>query len=119
MSTRFAYDTLEEALKDVVYFVEATSLEQWHLQRDWSVDSKKSDLPDYAKLEWGDTCRGWWRTLGTTTVNFTFVYISKQLVCFFNPSSRKVDWDEIYAFIDPYDVRRSNAGNFNPPRPKT
>jgi hypothetical protein len=66
---------------------------------------------------------GYCRQVGpVTNCTFHFDYILDQLVCFYEPTSTKVDWAEVEAFLEPYwsaregeggQRRKCNAMNFN------
>ena len=92
----FSYKTLEDALNNIYYFVEADSFKLHSL---WYMYSHK---PVGKKIPWKDIGLGFWESIGITTVGFYFSYIYGKLVCFYYPSSMKIDWGEIYDFLRPY-----------------
>jgi hypothetical protein len=116
----FNYQTLEEALAATVYFVESPcSFVRCAL---WFQHSYKATECGYPKLKWQQVSRGFWQHVNgvnSTCVSFHFDYICDQLVCFYEPTSQKVDWGEVDKFLEPYwtqpdgSRRKCNAQNFH------
>lgn len=110
--SRFTYKTLEEALENTYYFVEADSFSR-HALWVMYVDRPFSDMKP---IKWGEVSPGWWETLpGGTCVGFSFGYIYHKLVCFYNPTSETVHWNDVDAFISTYRNKgrgKTDANNF-------
>lgn len=96
----FNYSSLNDVLPDVDYFVEADSFSQLALWKDYHhrPDEKVKPVP------WQQIMSGYLRTLpGGTSVSFSFAYLfNDKLVCFYYPTSRKVDWDHVETFLEPF-----------------
>ena len=108
--------TLEDALRESVYFVEADSFSRHAL---WVMYVHRPDPLVPFKVDWsGNGMQGYGVSLdGGTHLMCWFDFIFGKLVCFYEPTSAKVDWDEVETFLEPYYARdgarrRCNASNF-------
>ena len=101
MARRFDFNELKEALAATAYFVETgDSYTQLAL---WQAHHEHAEAFGYPKLAWEQVSRGFLEKVGPVTMcSFSFAYISGQLVCFYMPTSKKVDWDEVETFLERY-----------------
>jgi len=112
MAHGFPYNSIEEALPHIHYFVEADSFAMHAL---WATYSQH---PIYTKISipWSEISSVFMTTIpGGTSVSFAFAYIFDKLVCFYYPTSMKIDWNDIHAYLLPYYARgkHCNAENFH------
>ena len=113
------YSTLAETLPHVDYFVEADSYARHAL---WGEYHYRPDEPR-APVPWKHISLGFWQTVpGGTTVSFSFAFLyDDKLVCFYYPTSQKIDFDHVETFLEPYwqskheggRQRRCDAMNFH------
>jgi hypothetical protein len=84
-----------------VYFIESgDSFSRFSL---WLLHSQHAEKIGYPKLVWEEVSQGFCQKVGETTYcNFSFAYIEGHLVCFYYPTSQKVDWVEVETFLDTY-----------------
>lgn len=107
----FSYSTLEDALKEVHYFVEADSYNQHmlyyeHVLRPYDPERSLKDV-------WQQVSQGWLTCVGGETYClFNFIFLCGKLICFYYPTSRKVDWTDIEGYISKYGKKSTNAMNF-------
>ncbi len=105
--------SLEEALADSVFFIEADSFARQAL---WVMYSQRPDPTFPLKVEWhGNGCKGYGASLeGGTHVTCMFDFINGKQVCFYYPTSLVVDWIRIELFMEKYIApsNHCNASNF-------
>ena len=115
---KLGYETLEETLPNVDYFVEADGFTLTALRRMYHSHPDDGVEP----VPWKEVSDGFWQIVpGGTNVSFLFAYIyDNKLVCFYFPTSQKIDFDHVERFLQPYWQskkkgglrRRCNPGNF-------
>ena len=96
---------IDSALRECKLFVEATQFEQRCLRERY--------CKDYA---WKNAANDHWVQLNDTFVSFYYAYIGGVKVCFFTPTSRIVNWNDIESAMNMY-VSNGNwctAMNFHP-----
>ena len=111
----FNHSNLKDALQNTTFFVEAGDSFTRHAL--WAIWVEHNESP----LKWQSISQGFWQSIGITCCNFSFAYIMDQLVCFYEPTSTKVDWDEVEGFLSPFwspkeaegRKRKCNASNFH------
>ena len=110
--TQFNYKELEDALDNTFYFVEADSFARHAL---WVMYVHNPSY-DMKPIKWQEVSPGWLQQIpGGTCIGFSFAYIYGKLVCFYSPTSTKVDWDDVKTFIQTYCNKgkgHTNATNF-------
>lgn len=98
MVSRF-YDTLEEALPNVYYFIEADTFSHHAL---WYQYHHRPE-PDISPIPWEQISLGFYQTVpGGTCVSFSFARVYGKLVCFYVPTSSKVDYEHVESFLKPF-----------------
>ncbi len=97
--------TSEEKLKSSVFFIEATSFEQFSLWKEY-----------HDKIPWKEDPLGFSQIIGhlskkrPVNVSFTFAEIFGKRICFYEAVSRFVDHTMIENFLDTnYPVKYSNG----------
>jgi hypothetical protein len=90
---------------ETFYLVEATHHER---HAEWSRLSTQSpycyDLRDIRNVDWVGTNPGHWERIGElaghpVVVNLSWSYLNGALVCFYESTSRVVDWDVIESWL--------------------
>lgn len=115
------HKNLKDALADTAYFVE-TCGGVFIQNALWLQYHDSADLIGYPKVDdWQEISMGFLEMVGPVTMcRFGFARLYGKRVCFYGPTSNKVDWDEINAYLEPYwskgdeEGRRlqCNASNF-------
>jgi hypothetical protein len=114
--------SLDPRLACVDCMIQATSAEHHHL---WSTFSEKSDWrPPYVKdpLVWEEDGLGRWAKVGELAgypiaVSWSFAVIDGAVICFYEPTSRVVDYNVVREWSDSVCATHTNATNFhNRPR---
>lgn len=92
-------------MQGVVYFVEATNFEQQALL----------DLNNAGGAIMALSSRAVSHTVGEsqTSVQFRMGKVYGHPVCFYHPTSARVDWNDVETYIKRYNRPRCNAENFN------
>lgn len=101
----------EDRLKRTDFFVEANSFETSALWRKYVYDKpnrKMHDNVDINGIEWIQDTAGFGKIVGyigagknrPVTINFNWYAIGDKYVCFYNPTSRFVDWDMVEKWIE-------------------
>jgi hypothetical protein len=112
---------VESYEKHTVYLVEATDQEKHFLWERWALQNVQypTALPK-EKVDWKEISIGKVRTVGEVNnkpicIGLTWVYINSQLVCFYETTSRMVDWDMIDNYVRNRwpSVPRTNSTNFH------
>lgn len=105
--------SIEEALKDSVFFIEADSFSRHAL---WVMHVYRPDPRCTLKVDWsGNGCQGLGVSLeGGTHLVCWFDFINDQQVCFYYPTSMRIDWDEINQYMSRFipSGKKCDAQNF-------
>lgn len=102
------YNTLDEALKETKFFVEANSFERFALWQENKYLKQHS-------VQWEDINHGWSKVLGKEgeheiNVSFDFAKLNGNLVCFYNPCSNVVNHELVKNwFLKNYPVKYDNG----------
>jgi hypothetical protein len=101
----------EDKLRRTDFFVEANSFEESALWSKYVFDNPKRQGPfdnkDINGMEWLQDTGGFGKTIGyigvgkkrPVTVHFSWYAIGDKYVCFYNPTSRFVDWTMVEKWI--------------------
>lgn len=101
---------LYENLKDTFYFVEA---DRFSVHALWVMYVDRP-YKGCQKAQWEQIYTGYYEQFGNTTINFNFNIIYGKLVCFYYPTSNKIDWNDVGLFLSQHCKRnRTNASNFH------
>jgi hypothetical protein len=115
MSHRFNFNNINDALAASVYFIESgDSFTRFSL---WLLHNQHAEKIGYPKVAWEEVSQCFCQKVGQTTYcHFSFAYIEDRLVCFYYPTSQKVDSGEVETFLDTYwsgeRKRKCDAMNF-------
>lgn len=101
--------SFEEKLRRTDFFVEANGFEKSQLWSQYYYDkkNKKGELPKDV-LEWVQDSGGFGKTIGyigvgkkrPVTVHFSWYAIGDKYICFYEPTSRFVDWTMVEKWIE-------------------
>jgi len=104
--TSFIKET-EQKLKKTVFFIEATSCEQFYLWKEY-----------HEKIDWEEDNMGFWEQIGCiggdiekpVCVSFTFAKIYGKIICFYDVTSRYSDSVMVENWIEEnYPVKWDNG----------
>ena len=120
--------SLEVNLRNASLFVEGEAMDAW-----WRYVYNPDTKHGFVAAPYKQIGRGWLISVGRTLVNnelvietwcsFNFDYYYGKLVCFYHPTSARVDWDHIETYLRPYWTtqdgsygKKTNMKNFDPSR---
>jgi len=96
---KFIFQSKEDAFAHVEWFVEADSFSQYALWTMWHDHPQNRE-----SIEWQRVSKAFRFIVpeSETCVSLTFAMICNRLVCFYETTSSKVDWNKVEAYLAPY-----------------
>jgi hypothetical protein len=100
-------------LEKVAYFVEANSFEMHALNYMYVTTQY---IPSFDPIPWKHITCGWGLAVGSskTQLMFRFAELYGQIVCFYEVTSMKADWNDVETFLEKYYWNKhTNPMNFS------